>query len=340
MSLGTVSCSPQSVRPPRPLTPQTGLRRGPHPAGSALDLAQPRVPRPRPSDGSSRAEEVVRRPPDASAHGAVPTWPAPPASARRRRLQAPAVCWLGRPLPGERGARERRGPPGAQRAGSSRSDAWRGPLGFAGFASLLCPLSAPWVRLTLCSGRRRIGLSESRVPAPLPSLGTPGRQLRLPENPARAAAVTLIHTVTVTAAPSSGSHVLCGDHRGTYPRGPLLSASILHPSEASVTPPHGRGDTGRRWGVGARTRRPDEDSAPPCPRLGLPRPLPRPCPRQPGQSRPVCDADERCAAGRSERGPWRWAPKAGVPGLGHGDGRGLAGRGPGPQPCLSWAAEG
>lgn len=65
-----------------------------------------------------------------------------------------------------------------------------------------------------------------------------------------------------------------------------------------------------------------------------------PAPRQPGQSQPVCDADERCAAGRSERGPWRWAPKAGVPGLGHGDGRGLAGGGPGPQPCLSWAAEG
>lgn len=250
------------------------------------------------------------------------------------------MCWLGRPLPGERGARERRGPPGAQRAGSSRSDAWRGPLGFVGFASLLCPLSAPWVRLTLCSGRRRIGLSESRVPAPLPSLGTPGRQLRLPENPARAAAVTLIHTVTVTAAPSSGSHVLCGDHRGTCLWGPLLSASILHPSEASVTPPHGRGDTGQRGSMGAWMRCPDEDSAPPCPRLGLPRPLPRPCPRQPGHSRPVCDADERCAAGRSERGPWRWAPKAGVPGLGHGDGRGLAGRGPGPQPCLSWAAEG
>lgn len=178
------------------------------------------------------------------------------------------------------------------------------------------------------------------MPAPLPSLGTPGRQLRLPENPAHAAAVTLIHMVTVTAALSSGSHVLCGDHRGTYPRGPLLSASILHPSEASVTPPHGRGDTGRRgaWGLrrGVRTRT---------------RPLraqgwvshahsSTPAPRQPGHSRPVCDADERCAAGRSERGPWRWAPKAGVPGLGHGDGRGLAGGGPGPQPCLSWAAEG
>lgn len=96
------------------------------------------------------------------------------------------------------------------------------------------------------------------------------------------------------------------------------------PRQRGHRPEGGRGGSDEASGRGL---------GPSVPKAGSPTPTPPPLP-------PVSRGTAGLSVMRSERGPWRWAPKAGVPGLGHGDGRGLAGGGPGPQPCLSWAAEG